>query len=83
MFVMQLTTLLMVRSKMSIEQFAQDNGIDISTTILALLKYLADPADITPGMRRALTATSDEDIEDALETMAEDVDMHGIRKIIH
>lgn len=66
----------------TINGFAEDHDTDVAAVILSVLKYICDdPNDITLGVRNALLNASDEDIEDALETIEDDL-RAGAKRVI-
>jgi hypothetical protein len=58
----------------TITEFADMYNIDTGKVIYAVVKYLIDDiSKIHPHLRQALLTATDEEIEQALETMAEDI----------
>jgi hypothetical protein len=66
----------------TINEFAEDHRADVGAVMLAVIKYLVeDPRDISAATRQALLGASDEDVEDALETIDDDL-RSGARSVI-
>lgn len=58
----------------TINEFAEYYGLEVGAVILAVIKYLVDdPTTIHPSVRAALADATAEDIEEALETIADDI----------
>lgn len=67
----------------NINEFAEMYGMDVGAVMLAVIKYLVtDPRDINPAVRNVLLNTSDEEIEEALETIADDLKSTGRKEAI-
>ena len=58
----------------TIEEFAERYSMDVGAVMLAVIKYLVnDPRDINAAVRNTLLNTSDDEIVEALETIADDL----------
>lgn len=58
----------------TIEEFAEQYSCEVGAVILAVIKYLVDdPQTIHPHVRRTLLTTTSQDVEEALETIADDL----------
>ena len=67
----------------TIEEFAQHYELETGHVILLVLKYLLnDPLVIHPSVRRMLLNASSQDIEEALETIADDISNNDIEEKI-
>ena len=67
----------------NINEFAEMYGMDVGAVMLAVIKYLVnDPRDISPAVRNVLLQTSDEEIEEALETIADDLKSTGRKEAV-
>lgn len=62
----------------TISEFADMYNIDVGKVIYSIVKYLVDdPQKIHPHIKQALITATDQEIEEALETMAEDIKSTG------
>lgn len=58
----------------TINEFAEQYSCEVGKVIYAVVKYLVDdPRTISPQVRRVLLTASDQEIEEALETIADDL----------
>lgn len=58
----------------NIEQLADAQGLTVGTVLFLIVKYLVDdPHKIHPFIEEALTTATDQEIEEALETITEDL----------
>ena len=58
----------------TINGFAEEYDLRVGNVILLVLKYLVDdPTLIDPSLRRVLSTATDDEIEEALETIADDL----------
>jgi hypothetical protein len=62
----------------TIDEFAERYSMEVGAVILSVIKYLVDdPTVIHPTVRRTLLTTTDQEIEEALETIADDLNSTG------
>ena len=67
----------------TIEEFAERYSMDVGAVMLAVIKYLVnDPRDINAAVRSTLLNTSDDEIVEALETIAEDLKSTGDKEAV-
>lgn len=67
----------------TIEEFAERYSMDVGAVMLAVIKYLvADPRDINSAVRTVLLTASDDEIVEALETIADDLKTSGTKEAI-
>lgn len=67
----------------TIDEFAERYSMDVGAVILSVIKYLVDdPAVIHPHVRRTLLTATDQEIEEALETIADDLKSTGSKEAI-
>lgn len=58
----------------TIHEFAERYSCDVGAVMLSVIKYLVDdPAVIHPHVRQVLLTATDQEIEEALETIADDL----------
>lgn len=58
----------------TINGFAEEYDLRVGDVMLLVLKYLVDdPTLIDPSLRRVLSTATDDEIEEALETIADDL----------
>lgn len=58
----------------TINGFAEEYDLRVGDVMLLVLKYLVDnPTLIDPSLRRVLSTATDDEIEEALETIADDM----------
>ena len=66
----------------TINEFADYYSIEPGTVILAVIKYLVDdPTVVHPRVRETLLEATESDIEEALETIADDIKATGNRRV--
>jgi len=67
----------------TIEEFAERYSMDVGAVMLAVIKYLVnDPRDINAAVRNTLLNTSDDEIVEALETIADDLKTTGNKEAV-
>ena len=67
----------------TIEEFAERYSMDVCAVMLAVIKYLVnDPRDINAAVRNTLLNTSDDEIVEALETIADDLKTTGNKEAV-
>lgn len=67
----------------TIEEFAERYSMDVGAVMLAVIKYLVnDPRDINAAVRNTLLNTSDDEIIEALETIADDLKTTGNKEAV-
>jgi len=67
----------------TIEEFAEHYSCEIGVVLLAIVKYLVDdPRTISPQVRRVLLTATNQEIEEALETIAEDLKLTGSKETL-
>jgi len=67
----------------TIEEFAERYSMDVGAVMLAVIKYLvADPRDINSAVRNVLNTATDDEIVEALETIADDLKTSGTKEVI-
>lgn len=67
----------------TIEEFAERYSMDVGAVMLAVIKYLVnDPRDINAAVRNTLLNTSDDEIIEALETIADDLKSTGNKEAV-
>ncbi len=67
----------------TINEFADMYNIDVGKVVYSVVKYLVDdPQKIHPHVKQALITATDQEIEEALEAMAEDIKLTGDRDYI-
>jgi len=67
----------------TIDEFAERYSMDVGAVMLSVIKYLVDdPQMIHPHVRRTLLTATDQDIEEALETIADDLKSTGSKEAI-
>lgn len=67
----------------TINEFAERYSMDVGAVMLSVIKYLVDdPQMIHPHVRRTLLTATDQDIEEALETIADDLKSTGSKEAI-
>lgn len=67
----------------TIDEFAERYSMDVGAVMLSVIKYLVDdPQMIHPHVRRILLTATDQDIEEALETIADDLKSTGSKEAI-
>lgn len=67
----------------TIEEFAERYSMDVGAVILAVIKYLvSDPRDINSAVRNVLLTATDDEIVEALETIADDLKTSGTKEAI-
>lgn len=73
----------MVDEPTTIEEFAERYSMDVGAVMLAVIKYLVnDPRDINAAVRNTLLNTSDDEIIEALETIADDLKTTGNKEAV-
>ena len=67
----------------TIDEFAERYSMDVGAVMLSVIKYLVDdPHTIHPHVRRTLLTATDQEIEEALETIADDLKSTGSKEAI-
>ena len=67
----------------TIEEFAERYSMDVGAVMLAVIKYLVnDPRDINAAVRNTLLNTIDDEIVEALETIADDLKTTGNKEAV-
>lgn len=67
----------------TINEFAERYSMDVGAVMLSVIKYLVDdPHTIHPHVRRTLLTATDQEIEEALETIADDLKSTGSKEAI-
>lgn len=67
----------------TIDQWAEDNGLEIGEAMYVLLKYLADdPRIIGSSLRRLLREATEQEVRDAMETATDDINSVGKQKVL-
>jgi hypothetical protein len=67
----------------NINDFAEMYSMDVGAVMLAVIKYLvSDPRDISPAVRNVLLSVGDDEIEEALETIADDLKSTGSKEAV-
>lgn len=67
----------------TINEFAERYNMDVGVVMLGVIKYLvADPRDINSAVRNVLNTATDDEIIEALETIADDLRASGTREVI-
>lgn len=67
----------------NINEFAEMYGMDVGKVMLAVIKYLVDdPRAISPAVRNVLLTVGDDEIEEALETIADDLKSTGNKEAV-
>lgn len=67
----------------NINEFAERYSMDVGAVVLLVIKYLVDdPHTIHPHVRRTLLTATDQEIEEALETIADDLKSTGSKEAI-
>ena len=67
----------------TLHDFAERYSMEVGDVMLAVIKYLVnDPQLIHPHIRQVLSTATDQDIEEALETIADDLKSTGRKEAI-
>lgn len=72
-----------MQATQTIDDWARDNNLELGEAIYVVLKYLADdPRQINPEVRRMLKTASEQEIIDAMETAAEDLEDNSREEVL-
>lgn len=64
-----------MQATQNIDDWARENGLELGEAIYVILKYLVDdPRQINQEVRRVLRTASEQEVIDAMETAAEDLE---------
>ena len=67
----------------TINEFAERYSMDVGAVMLSVIKYRVDDQHtIHPHVRRTLLTATDQEIEEALETIADDLKSTGSKEAI-